>query len=648
MQQNTIKITGDGNIVIQDATGRDITINQNDPQLFENLQKLGAEDIAVLQQMIKEQSDKFSEMFKIIISRITSKKNIVYGNITAKSFNIGDEIHYHDAEQKKTKNIGTVPPKPAVFIGRDSSPDEIHQQLCNNQNLLLLVNGESGIGKTTLAAQYYHQYEHFYEHLIWLVADNGIDKSFATLAIHLNIQFPEGSTAHEQLQLIINIIKSLSRPVLLVLDNADRLDDLTQNHQLLRQLPNTHILITSRINNFAQIANYPVETLTEEYAIQLFKQHFKAFKEEETPLLIKLLPAIGFNTLVIELLAKNLNNYNDELEQYYPLNKLLEEIQQKGLLALSKTDKVTTDWKLQTAKPEDIVLAMYDIAKLDGQKQQILSLFAVLPLTALPYQHIKQFLPDTENPNKELKKLAQEGWFTYHEPSQSFKTNPIIAQVTRNKNTNRIKQDILPMIKTLVEKLKYEPGVGHIDGNFEEIKQYITYAENIARYPEFIDKDYLLIYERIGNFFTTYGNLDKALKYFEEFTKLMEELYESYPNHVGFKNGLAISYEKLGSTHASLGNLDKALKYFEEYNTHEKELYESYPNNVEFKNNLAISYSKLGLIYADELNNKEKGLEFLLKTKQLYTELHTQFPAYKEFENNYNWTINKIKQIKEI
>lgn len=179
-----------------------------------------------------------------------------------------------------------------------------------------------------------------------------------------------------------------------MLDNADRLDDLQNNNQLLRQLPNTHILITSRVNSFADIVNYPVETLTEKYAIQLFKQYFKAFNEtEETPLLKKVLPAIGYNTLVIELLAKNLDNFNDELEQYYPLQKLVDEIQQKGLLALSKTNRVSTGWKLQTAKPGDIVLAIHDIAKLENIQQQYYPCLTCCPLWLYPINILNNFCP---------------------------------------------------------------------------------------------------------------------------------------------------------------------------------------------------------------------------------------------------------------
>ena len=37
--ENKISLTGNGNIVIQDSKNGNITINQNDPQLFEKLQK---------------------------------------------------------------------------------------------------------------------------------------------------------------------------------------------------------------------------------------------------------------------------------------------------------------------------------------------------------------------------------------------------------------------------------------------------------------------------------------------------------------------------------------------------------------------------------------------------------------------------------
>ena len=89
--------------------------------------------------------------------------------------------------------------------------------------------------------------------------------------------------------------------------------------------------------------------------------------------------------------------------------------------------------------------------------------------------------------------------------------------------------------------------------------------------------------ERLGNTYTSLGNLDKALGFYEEYHRLAAALYEANPNNVEFKNGLAISYQYLGNTQTSLGNLDKALRFYEEYHRLEKELYATYPNNAGVK-----------------------------------------------------------------
>ncbi|MCK5538996.1 MAG: tetratricopeptide repeat protein, partial [Bacteroidales bacterium] len=582
MKENEIEILGNGNIVIQDANAKNIIIKQNDPQLSEKLQKLNDNQISRLQQIVKKQADSFSELLKTSLNKIVSSKNIVQNSIIiADSVKIGDEINYY-AEKQLDKYIGIDPVNAEVFIGRDNSTEEIHASLIKNESLLLLVNGEGGIGKTTLVSKYYHKYTNFYKYLIWIVAENGIKNALNSLAIQLNISFDNNSNQNQQIDIIIGILKNLPEPVLLIIDNANNSDDLTNNYTILERLSNLHILITSRIKDFPPIKNYKVNHLTEEFAIKLFKEHYSAFDEAETELLKNILEAINYNTLLIELLAKNTSKFNSELETDYSLASLLTDIQKKGLLKLSKTEKINTNYKyahtkLSHAKPEEIVKAMFDIAELAPEQKQILSLLSVLPNVPIFYHELKLFLPQIKNIDIKLIKLANEAWCDYDKNNKTFKCNQLIAEVTREKNRENIKADISDLVSTLVEKLEYDASTGNVAGNFEQNSRYINYAENITRFNEFIASDYYLIYERIGSFYQTYGNLDKALKYFQERSRLGKELYESQPQNVGFKNGLAISYSKLGQTHTALGNLDKALKYFQEETELFEELYESQP-----------------------------------------------------------------------
>ena len=131
-KENIIKLTGERNIVIQDSKGN-ITINQNDPKLLEKLQNLNNEQLVVLQQMVSEQSGRFIEQFKILLTGVATQKNIVKNStINAETVRIGDNIeyHYHYNQTSKTKKqLGYIPVKPAVFIGRDKSPDEIRNLL---------------------------------------------------------------------------------------------------------------------------------------------------------------------------------------------------------------------------------------------------------------------------------------------------------------------------------------------------------------------------------------------------------------------------------------------------------------------------------------------------------------------------------------
>jgi len=71
-------------------------------------------------------------------------------------------VRYGDEEIPK--NLTSPPFISDVFIGRDDDIATVHQKLFMKDQLLLLVNGEGGIGKTTLAAHYFNHYDQVYQH----------------------------------------------------------------------------------------------------------------------------------------------------------------------------------------------------------------------------------------------------------------------------------------------------------------------------------------------------------------------------------------------------------------------------------------------------------------------------------------------------
>ena len=107
---------------------------------------------------------------------------------------------------------------------------------------------------------------------------------------------------------------------------------------------------------------------------------------------------------------------------------------------------------------------------------------------------------------------------------------------------------------------------------------------------------------------------------------------------------MANSPTRCGFPRVSLGNLQQALTYFEKDLELTKQLYDSFPNNVSFKNGLALSYQWLGWFYETKLNDKSKANENYHSSKTLLEQLVNSFPMYVEFKKNLAWVEEKLAE----
>ncbi|MEL6194797.1 MAG: tetratricopeptide repeat protein, partial [Bacteroidota bacterium] len=430
---------------------------------------------------------------------------------------------------------------------------------------------------------------------------------------------------------------------LLVLDNANGREDLSLQYRELRRSPNLHILITSRVTSLSEIPVHSIKAFDDEQAYQLFTRYYADVQQEEKELLYAIFQAVGHNTLVIELLAKNLKKLNRNKKRYR-LEDLLYDLQNRRLLSLTGSKEVETDYastlKLKgKIKPKTIIGGMYEILHLTDKQKKLLAIFSVLPAEVIPFSRLEAMIPDMEVLEDDLEALVEEGWL--EEDKTSYKISPVIQEVVRKKHEN-IYEDCKGLVSGLSDLLDYETGTGHfINCSYKEAAEIIPLAQEAIKRIHTVDLNLSILVERVGNYYKTTGNLEKALGYFEEDAQLSKDLYDSYPENVSFKNGLAISYEKLGDTHSSLGNLEKALGYFEQEYELKQDLYDSYPENVRFKNGLAISYSKLARIHS-KMDNKDIAKEYFVKCKVMWEELSQKFPAYKEFHSNLEWVNKQI------
>ncbi|MEZ5083804.1 MAG: NB-ARC domain-containing protein [Bacteroidales bacterium] len=563
-------------------------------------------------------------------------------NGTGTGDNIGHDkitnIEYKINLFEKIPHELTQPPvKPDIFIGRDKDLENLRKEILNGDSLLLLVNGHGGIGKSTLAARYYHNYKNEYEHLAWLLSEKSIANALLRLKDNLGFSPDQNKlTIDEQLEIIITKLANLKKPSLLVIDNANELNDLEQNYLALKRCSNLHLMLTTRITKFDDVHCFKVEGLSEPFAIELFKKHYPNHYNEEDELLKEIIKNIDNNTLIIELLAKNLRELN-MLESQYNLRQLADDLHQ-SLLKLSKSQKISTSYqanshKLRVEKPEDIVMAMYDFTELNEAEKQMISVFTLLPNEAISFDFLKQSFPD-QDIKTNLLSIAQKGWVDFNNKEMLFKVNQVIQDVAYENQKDRLFTDCKAMIEKLSSHLSGDD-ILHQD-QFLFTQLLVNYAESIVNKIPDENEAIAVLNQSLGKYYTNTGDVTVSLTVYNRMNTIFQELQKSDLNNEDFKNGLAISYSKLGETHTALGNLDKALTYFEKDIELSKELYEAYPQNVSFKNGLAISYARFGVFHRDNLKNIKEAKLCFSKAQSLWKELVRQSPRNKEFERYHN------------
>jgi hypothetical protein len=90
--------------------------------------------------------------------------------------------------------------------------------------------------------------------------------------------------------------------------------------------------------------------------------------------------------------------------------------------------------------------------------------------------------------------------------------------------------------------------------------------------------------------------------------------------------------------------LNEALRFFEDRSKLAEELHREYPADVSFKNGLAISYARIGNLLL-EAGEKENAIQKIAAAKSLWKQLEQEFPEYPEFSNNLAWAEQKLKEI---
>jgi tetratricopeptide (TPR) repeat protein len=526
----------------------------------------------------------------------------------------------------------TLPPIPNdVFIGRVKDLLDIERDFDKSQNVICLVNGEGGIGKTTLATEFWHRYEHRYQQLAWLYSATGIGDSLRQLGLTLGLRFEPNDSVETHLKQVVMALNRLDKPCLLVFDNANNPNDLQQHYPLLQQLRSCQVLLTTRATVLGFGKVHRIGALSETEALQLFSHHYKTLQGDELVMLGSILHAVGFNTLVIELLAKNLKVWNQFNPLAYPLVQLLAELQTRGLFAV-QTKNITVAYQtpetndnffsrvrrffsgtqptqylsgmLRSAKPEDVIKTMYSLVNLSKAEISLLSNLAVMPSKSIAYQTLIDLLqPENKDAFEEtLTQLRLKGWL-YFDENKGFKSSPVVQAIVREQQKGKLFSECFILMKSLAEKLRQPK----IQEDTEDKSVWVSFAEAfVHHFDGYAGISIGVLQTELASKLKDLGNYHSAEKLFEKAMRDFEITFGEQHLHTvrSYKN-LAIVRSHLGNYSAAKTLLEKVIRF------NEAHFGKQHPET-------ALSYSLLARVHRD-LSDYSSAKTLLEKVSRSYT-----------------------------
>ncbi len=603
MKKNSIKFEGDGNIVIQDANNKAITINTGDPDLFDKIKLLGNEHIIALQQIVKEQADQFSDLFKTMLAGVALQKNDELPKQLTKELPLLDKSH---------------------MIGRDNDLQDLYDKLHNNsQKQLLVVNGIGGVGKTTLAQVYATEYYDAYQHIIWITQlSENIANDFANetvlrqrLKISPNIVAP-----NDIFSAIMDKCHQIdAKPNLLIIDNA------TQNVEKIRyQLPKKplwHILITSRqeLNGFEM---KHLDFLSHKDAFVLFKTHYTRNELGEDQI-NQLIEAVDYHTLTVEILAKT------AMKQRYGFEALKNAVNSDAKANIEinrpgagKIEKITS-----------YLCDIFGLSQLSTNELWLLKQFACLPPEFQEYSLLEELI-NPKKSNKEnifsetLEELVQKGWLLKNTETDSYKMHLIIGEVVKKQTPIEIEETAF-LIDTIEAKLYIDQSKDNPIDKFQWISYVYAVLATFHRPKDMETSKIMELQDKLGWVYEETGNYEKS----KQLRKIA--LQTSIKLHGEEHKTTARQQSNLALVLQALGNYEGAKKLLEKVIISAEKTYgEEHPQT-------AIYYSNLAWVYID-LKEIEKAVALWEKAYRVWSKTlgenhpHTQIvvEALREYGAN--------------
>lgn len=602
------------------------------------------------------------------------EQSFAANNIFIRSINGDNRYTYrrncsdNELPSNLTPNATVINKSFTDILFRESEVESIVNSIKSNKSKNFYLYGMGGCGKTSIARIVYSHLQNTYDCYGWINYSGNIKQSMID-AIVLDERSNEAMTEYDSEKKWYTIQRNLTdskQSKLFVIDNVDYINQI-QNPRTDEDLismsnwPNTTIIITSRITS---IPGYTAERVlinnlgdknNDKKCIELFyhyNQTAVSNRNTNQTAVAKLCALAGYNTMVIELLAKGSYYYGEDLDEFY--QELL-----KNNFSCANDTNVSTDHdftKIKTAETDNY----YDIGN-ETVATQIYKLFNMKTRSELEQLILWDFHCLKENEKvtrkelkdwmgykpKDLDRLCDEGWIKFQDGL--FFIHPLVRQaISCSHETNKTYWDIKKImiddgkcsgefISAIIKNTFFSDS-----DSFELSLRKLLFVDCLTYNGDYLSSNTWI---NIADFARRRGNVNLGIYYYKKSHNHYSPLV-SINTDIDMKQywkctyfyGYMLSYTKSGYVEAE--TLLKESLEIAEHIIQEKGYTD---DNILI---LATSLEHLGYILSNSLNNDiiritlaDIYLNEAVKLRQMLCSAH---PEHYRLMHDYAWSLDNL------
>lgn len=403
------------------------------------------------------------------------------------------------------------------FVPRQALIEDLFGLLNVKKNKKISITGISGTGKTFLSKHFVQNYYDSFNHIVWLNCSKGLQDAFTQgngvklldnlgLADELSMFVDKKMDANTLINFAINRLSKAEGFNLLVLDNID--ESIYDFEDTIDLGVHWKIIATSQeiIEGFT---TFSIPSFYDE-SKELFYKYYQLEKDDDN--LIRLLSAIEYHTLTIELLAKTAK------QRQLSIIGLVNRFVEKGINVVEKANVITKHNKERNLTVENIenyLNVIFDTSSLSSEECKVLANIALLQGNTVNCDFFEEIYlsADEDKKAKDILKhtidiLIRKGWIAVE--SDSIRLHELV----KNLLLERFVMDDSLFSSTL-EYLKSKTVSAMSSNNFQRMK-YFTLCENILANTK--NRSSLIVKSIANELSSYYNHLGLHHKSFELFS----------------------------------------------------------------------------------------------------------------------------------